>query len=443
MSPKSVSNSEVCKTITKCRVCASAPLVKILSLGKQYVSNFIDSKDAIKDEEKYPLELVLCDTQKNGCGLLQLRHTVSPEKMYRTYWYFSGMNKTMTDELGNVVKSAEGIVKLKKDDIVVDIGANDGTLLKSYKRKNIILTAYEPAKNLAPITKKTASVVFNDFFHAAPFIKKFGEKKKAKVVTAIAMFYDLDKPNDFVSDVGKILDKNGIFIIQMNYLVSMLRLNAFDNIGHEHLEYYSLMSLEHLLKQNGLEVFDVELNSINGGSFRIYIRHAKSSIGNAREGREARYKNLIKIEKNLGLGKQKVYQDFVKRIEGLKKEIVSLVKSEIKTGKKVYIYGASNRGNTLLQYFGLHSGHLTAAADRNPVKWGMKTIGTNIPIVSEDQARKDKPDYFLVLPWAFLKEFVSREKEYLTTGGKFIVPLPTMQVIDGTFFDKDAQPKTA
>ncbi len=424
----SKNNPELCRAVNNCRSCGFAPLVDILSLGDQYVSNFIESHDKLKDEKKYPLELVLCDVSVGGCGLLQLRHTVSPEKMYRTYWYFSGMNKTMTDELANIAQTAEKITNPKKGDIVVDIGCNDGTLLKSYQTPGLVRVGFEPAKNLVPLAKKIATKVFNEFFGSTPFTKAYG-RKKAKVVTAIAMFYDLDDPNAFVSSVKKILDQKGIFIIQMNYLASMLTLNAFDNIGHEHLEYYSLLSLEYLLKRHALEVFDVELNPINGGSFRVYIRHQGSMVGNERQGRQKRRAELLATEKKMGLNKRPVYDKFVKRVHDIRQKVTSFINSETKQGRKVYIYGASNRGNTLLQFFGLDSKVITAAAERNPVKWGMKTIGTNIPIISEAQAREEKPDHFLVLPWAFLKEFINREKEYLASGGRFIVPLPTMKII--------------
>ena len=412
----------------KCRSCGFEQLDDILSLGNLYVSNFVDSVLVVKREKLYPLELVLCDASKGGCGLLQLRHTVSPKKMYRNYWYRSGVNKTMIDELAGIANVTEKIVGLKRGDLVVDIGANDGTLLRAYKSPDIKLVGFEPAKNLIPFAIERTSKIFNNFFERRHLTKEFGNQK-AKIITAIAMFYDLDNPNSFVADIKKSLRDDGLFIIQMSYLPSMLKQTAFDNICHEHIEYYSLLSLEQLLARHGLEVFDVELNDINGGSFRTYIRHIGSKIGESRYGRKKRREKILALERQMGLNSQKPYNKFVSKIKEIKNKLCDFIKSETAKGKKVYVYGASTKGNTLLQYFGLDNSLITAAAERNPIKWGKQTIGTNIPIISEEQARAERPDYFLVLPWHFMSEFLQREKRYLQSGGKFIVPLPKFKVI--------------
>lgn len=418
----------ICQIRNKCRSCGSDALTDILSLGDLYVSNFVDSQDSQENEEPHPLELVLCDVDKGGCGLLQLRHTVSPQKMYRNYWYRSGVNKTMVKELIGIANIAEKIVTLTAEDIVVDIGCNDGTLFRGYNTKNVNLVGFEPAQNLIPYAQEFTSKIFNDFFSSEPFIKEFNDKK-AKIITAIAMFYDLDDPNTFVKDIKEILHPEGIFIIQMSYLPSMLKQNAFDNICHEHIEYYSLFSLENLLKKHGLEIFDVELNDINGGSFRIYIRNTGRQIGD-REGKK-RVESIFALEEELGLQRKETYDQFVSRVYKIRDDLCGFIRSEVNKGKKIYIYGASTKGNTLLQFFNLDSGLIKAAADRNPIKWGKKTIGTNIPIISEEQARKEKPDYFLILPWHFMSEFLQREKRYLKSGGKFIVPLPKFRIISG------------
>lgn len=413
------------KAIKNCRVCGSRNLIDIISLGEQYVSDFIDSE---KEGVKIPLEVVLCDKKTGGCGLLQLRHTTPADLMYRQYWYKSGINQTMRDALSDITNKAERIVKLSLGDIVLDIGSNDSTLLKSYKTKGITLVGFEPATNLMEEARVGTDKIINDFFNFEAFQKEFGDKK-AKIITAIAMFYDLDDPNEFVSDIAKCLDKEGIFIIQQNYLCSMLKQNAFDNISHEHLEYYSLMSLNNLLKLHDLEVFDVELNDINGGSFRTYIKHKEAIEVTPFPEAGKRIADLEDYENNFGLQNRTIYDEFAIRVNQIKEKVVSFIKEETTKGKKVYIYGASTRGNTLLQYFKLNHEVLTAAAERNPAKWGKKTIGTWVPIISEEQARSEKPDYFLILPWAFLKEFREREKDFLKFGGKFIVPLPEFQII--------------
>ncbi|MBI5401680.1 class I SAM-dependent methyltransferase [Candidatus Wolfebacteria bacterium] len=417
------------KTISKCRVCGFEDLSPILSLGNLNVSDFLsdEEKGAAK---KAPLELILCEESKGGCGLLQLKHTVSHETLYRNYWYRSGMNKTMTDELNGIAARVESLVNLNSGDFVLDIGANDGTLLRGYKTEGINKIGFEPARNLAVWNKEGTTKIINDFFNLPAWQKELGNVK-AKSITAIAMFYDLDDPNQFVSDAAKCLDDEGVFIIQMSYLPLMLSQNAFDNICHEHLEYYSLLSLENLLKRHNLEVFDVELNNVNGGSFRIYIRHNNGGKSiKILEGANKRLNSLRDQEKNLGLDSRKIYDEFVERVYNIKDKVFNFIKDEIGKGEKVYVYGASTKGNTLLQFFNLDNSLITAAAERNSDKWGKKTVGTLIPIISEEQARKENPDYFLVLPWHFINEFRVRESDYLKNGGKFIIPLPEFSIIE-------------
>ena len=412
-----------------CRVCGKGNLITILSLGNLYVSNFLEENDR-GELFSAPLELVLCNSHDGGCGLLQLRDTASHEMMYRNYWYRSGINKTMTDELNGIAQKMESLTKLSSGDYVVDIGANDGTLLRGYKTEKLNLVGYEPANNLEQYNSVGTTKVFKDFFNASVWEKEFSGKK-AKVITAIAMFYDLEDPNAFVVDIASILDKNGVFVIQQSYLPLMLKTNEIGNVCHEHLEYYSLLSMENLMKRHDLEIFDVELNDINGGSFRTYIRHKEKGNALAPIGADIRVTGLLEYEKKLGLNDKHVYEEFVKRVEKIKKQVVDFVRKEVAEGKKIYVYGASTKGNTVLQYFGLDSSLITAAAERNPDKWGKKTVGTNIPIISEAQARAEKPDYFLVLPWHFLREFKERETKFFAVGGKFIVPFPELMIISG------------
>jgi len=405
-----------------CRVCNSIKLKPIMSLGDQHLINFTDSQS--KNTLTAPLDLVLCNKKDGGCGLLQLRHTVPGELMYREFWYKSGVNQSMKNALADIVMRAETLVELSDGDNVIDIGANDGTLLRHYKNKNLKSIGFEPAKNLVEEAGQGTSKIINAFFSYEKFIEEF-PNQKSKVITSIAMFYDLQDPNKFVGDIAKILDKDGVWIVQMNYLVTMLENNAFDNIVHEHLEYYSLKSLEYLLKRHNLTIFDAELNDVNGGSIRTYIKHnscEKFPVTN-------KVKEIIDYEDRLGLDDIQPYQQFSERISELKKVTYEFIKNQIEKGKTVYAYGASTRGNTLLQFYNLDYKMIKAIADRNPIKWGKKTAGTNIPIISEEQARKEKPDYFLILPWYFIDEFRNRETEYLKNGGKFIVPLPSFQIV--------------
>jgi hypothetical protein len=340
------------------------------------------------------------------------------------------MNQTMTDELNGIARAVETIAGLKDGDRVIDIGANDGTLLRGYGVKGLRRIGFEPARNLGQYNSVGTTKVLNDFFNFAAWQKEFSGVK-AKAITAIAMFYDLEDPNAFVGDVAKILDDNGMFVVQQAYLPLMLATNEIGNICHEHLEFYSLLSMENLMKRHALEIFDVTTNDINGGSFRTYIRHTgKGSALNVAPGAAERVAAMRAAEAKLKLHEVAPYQAFADRVNGIRDRLVAFLKEEKAKGKKIYGYGASTKGNTLLQYFGLGPDLITAIAERNPDKWGKKTVGTLIPIVSEAEARAAQPDHMLILPWHFLEEFRKREVEYFKQGGKFIVPMPEFSIIE-------------
>ncbi|HSX09760.1 MAG TPA: class I SAM-dependent methyltransferase [Candidatus Saccharimonadales bacterium] len=404
------------RRLEECRSCESTNLIDILLLGNFYLSDFT-SDDTLP--ESYPLDIILC----NDCFLLQLRYTTPQSLLYtENYGYKSGINKTMNKELKEIAQKVLILFKEKKGKLLaVDIGANDGTLVKNYPG-NVTKVAIEPIKKLAKEAKEHADIVVNDFFNYKSYKKALGDKK-ADIITAISCFYDMEEPNEFVKDITKILNENGVFVIQQNYLKSMLQLNAFDNIVHEHLEYYSLLSLNNLLKRHNLEVFKVEETPINGGSFRTYIAFkGKRKI-------EKSVYQLLDEEKNQELHTKKPYKAFAKRVKDNKKKLKEFIKSETKKGKKIYLYGASTRGNTLIQYFELNNKLILAAVERNPEKWGKKIASVSIPIISEEQARKEKPDYMVVLPWFFKEEFLAREKRYLQNGGHFIFPLPDFEIV--------------
>lgn len=409
-----------------CRACFSSKLRLILSLGEHVIPGFVP-EDASHDGHKVPLELMLCEE----CTLVQLRHTTNPELLWRHYWYRSGTNHTMRSALREIAERATAVADLGPGDKVVDIGCNDGTLLRSYGVKDLYLLGFEPARNLLEDATKGTTRIVNDFFSFESLKAHCGADFRAKVITSISMFYDLEDPNAFVRDVKSTLDRNGLWIIQMNYLVSMLESTAFDNIGHEHLEYYSLYSLERLLARHGLEIIDVEQNDLNGGSIRAYVVPEGSQI-KPLAGASERLAHMRDSERSHDLMGEAIYQSFVARVEQVRKQAVDFVRAEIEHGRKIYVYGASTRGGTILQYFGLSHREITAAAERSPHKFGLKTSGTGIPIVSEEQARAAKPEYFLILPYFFLEEFLGREKQYLSNGGHFIVPLPEFRIIGST-----------
>lgn len=394
-----------------CRI-SNGKLTQVLDLGNLPFSSFPETKG-----EALPL-LPLQLAFNTESGLLQLKHSVDPDAMYNEYWYMSGINQSMRTALKSIVDQAIKRSKtLKKDDIVLDIASNDGTLLSQYP-EYLFRVGIDPAKNIVP---KNCDLHINTYFSAKAFQEKLGDKK-AEIVTSIAMFYDLEDPISFAKDVSSVLKPGGLWIVELSYLPTMLHENSFDTICSEHLEYYSLTSMEYILSRAGMQVEDVELNDINGGSFRLYIRHQ----GHAKETDAVRI--MRQNEKTLKLTDASTYKAFAKRVEENKREMITFLKNQKKLGKKVIGYGASTKGNTILAYYGITEDLLPFVADRNPIKWGRHTV-TGIPIISEDDARAMNPNYFLAFPYHFMKEFLTRETAFLQSGGKFVSPIPKL-----TFF---------
>jgi hypothetical protein len=418
------------KTRKTCRACGSAALEPVVSLGEQELaSNFVISDDFPPTVRALPLDLVRCspDVDENACGLVQLRHTVPGDLMYSSYGYRSGINQTMTQHLAGIAHGLEDRLQLQADDLVVDIGANDGTTLLSYRKPGLKLIGFEPS-NIRPIDPTPQIHFIRDYFSAAGLKAVVGDRK-ARVVTSIAMFYDLEDPDRFVADVAAILAKDGLWVIEMSYLPSMLANNSFDTICHEHLEYYAIDPIERMLHRHDLRIADLELNDANGGSLRVTACRADSRFREHTLETRSRIYKLKKQEFELKLDTDEPYRAFAENSESIRRDLPSLLSRLISSGKKIYGYGASTKGNVILQYCGLSPAYLTAIADRNPAKWGGKTVGSGIPIISEDEMRAAKPDYLLVLPWHFLGEFKAREKEFLARGGRFIVPIPKVEIV--------------
>jgi len=399
------------KKITKCRLCHYKKLTQIYNFGNHYVSNFVQKKN-IKKGVKAPLNLVYC----KNCQLLQLEHSAPQELMYKKfYWYRSGVTNTMKVALKDIFLNIKKMSIMKKGDTILDIGANDGTLLKYFKNEGFTTIGCEPAKNLTKELMKNSKFVINNFwdFKYLNNILKKNKLKKPKVITAIGMFYDLEDPSKFISDAAKSLDDNGVFIAQLMCLDSMIKKNDLGNICHEHLEFYSYPSLKYLFEKNGLKIMKIDENEINGGSYRIFCKkNIKKSIT---------YKEKTSLTD---------IKRFIKRVKKNKKSCINFLKRSKIDKKKVFIYGASTKGNTLLQYYGINSNIITYASERSPEKWGKYTIGTGLKIISEDYARTLNPDYFFVMPYAFIKEFIKREKNWIKGGGKFILPYPNFKIIN-------------
>ncbi len=390
--------------------------------------------DYSEKREKYPLAMRLCES----CGLAQLEDSAPPNQMYGKYWYRSGINATMRDALCDVVSSTLYSFDYEKGDIWLDIACNDGTLL-SFVPDDFLRVGIDPVEDsYRTEALRYADDVVQDYFSLDAYNKSKAAGQKAKVITCIAMFYDLDDPRSFLEDVREVLDGDGLLVMQLSYTPLMIQQLAFDNICHEHVCYYGLNSLDNLLSSEGFQIVDVELNDINGGSFRVYVMKKEADVTKfrtapARDVANFRIESLSRHENALEMDSPSTYMDFYEDICTLRKQTVDFIK-EIKNemGWDIWAYGASTKGNTLLQWYGLDNTLIDGIAERSPYKFGLNTVGTNIPIFSEEEMRKVNPQYLLILPWHFVSEFKKREADYLNNGGKFIVPCPRFEVIDGT-----------
>ena len=406
--------------IQHCRVSKSKNLVSILSLGEQALTG-VFPRDPKENVTVGPLEIVWCPES----GLVQLMHTYDAGEMYGdNYGYRSGLNQSMVDHLTNKVSYLERLGKPQSGDTVLDIGSNDCTTLKAYSVNGLQRIGIDPTgKKFSSYypddVKLVADFFSSDAYHSAT-------DKKAKIVTSIAMFYDLGDPVLFASQIESVLADDGMWHFEQSYLPSMLRLNSYDTICHEHLEYYSLSAVSKILDAANLKVADVAMNNINGGSFAV-TAVKKSNTSTKVNSTVVNW--TLEQEERMGLGTPRPYREFEERVFRHREDLTRLINGLVADGKKVYGYGASTKGNVILQFCNFTSKQITAIAEVNEEKFGRVTPGTHIPIISEDEARAAKPDYFLVLPWHFKDGILRREKEYLSNGGKFIFPFPEIEII--------------
>ena len=411
--------------LTNCRICKSKDLVTVVDLGTIYPSGFAKPSDKVDEGSRAPLVLCRC----KHCGLVQLRHTVDLDLMYRQYWYSSSLNKSMVVSLQDVVNDIQSKVALSDDDVVIDIGANDCTMLGLYSNKTLDTVGFEPALNIRPICNNVRTWI-PDYFSKDVYTTYTTHpnhpewlNKKARVITAIAMFYDLPDPVTFVKDVVSILADDGIFVVQYTDLCSMLSVNAFDNICHEHLEYYSFEVVKNLLETNGLEIIDVSHNNVNGASIRVTAAFP------------GKYPAQPVVSKELADERLYLTQDaftkFSNNIEVTKRKVSGFLRWAKATSNRIAILGASTKGNTLLQVCGVTDKDCEFASEVNSDKFDLITIGSNIPIIPEEDALIRHPDYFIVLPWHFKDSFLSKSsiKAYLDSGGKLVFPLPEFTVV--------------
>jgi hypothetical protein len=405
--------------ISKCRISGSKNLINVLSLGEQNLTG-VFPKNETEQVTKGPLDLVWCPDS----GLLQMKQSYSLDEMYGdNYGYRSGLNASMVRHLTNKIHMLERMVSLSPDDLVIDIGSNDATSLKAYTGKHRKVGIDPTGKKFQEYYTDDITLIA-DFFTADAFRNLF-PGDKAKIVTSIAMFYDLESPGQFVQDIESVLSDDGLWHFEQSYMPSMLRTNSYDTICHEHLEFYSFKVVKTLLEANGMRVVDVQMNAINGGSFAVTACKTKSEI----RSNKPIIDWMLRQEDDMGLDTPKPYRDFEERVFKHKKNLLELIEALVADGKKVIGYGASTKGNVLLQFCGLTTAHIPYIAEVNEQKFGSFTPGTLIPIISEKEARAMKPDYFFVLPWHFKHDILEREKDFIKAGGKFIFPLPEIEIV--------------
>lgn len=401
-----------------CRVSGSRNLIPVLHLGEQELTGVFPRPG--EPVTSGPLELVWCPDS----GLLQLGHSFDPGEMYGdNYGYRSGLNASMVRHLTQKIGFLEKLADLKPGDTVLDIGSNDATSLKAYSTSSLTRIGIDPTgmkfKEYYPDDIKLVP----DFFSAANFRKV--SQQQAQIVTSIAMFYDLDNPIAFASDIASVLAPEGVWHFEQSYMPAMLRTVSYDTICHEHLEYYSLGVVKLILEAAGLRLIDVQMNSVNGGSFAVTAGLKTSH----RRANDAVIDWLLGQEDRMGLNTVRPFREFEDRVFRHKADLVRLLQALAADGKKVLGYGASTKGNVTLQFCGITEKEVPAIAEVNPEKYGRVTPGTRIPIISEADAKAMNPDYYLVLPWHFKEGILQREQEYISKGGKFIFPFPEIEIV--------------
>lgn len=397
-----------------CRVCDQSALTDVLELGSVALPEF-GRRTEHPVGPTSPLTLALCDPTKGGCTFVQLRQeALSRDYLYREYWYRSGINESMRAELARITALAQSHCVIEPGDVVLDIGANDGSLLATYHPR-CRRVAFEPAVNLSEYYSSTNITLVPDFFSSRRYFETIS--RPAMVITSIAMFYDLDDPIEFTHQIRQVLHPDGVWILQLSYLASMLKTLGIDNVCHEHVGYYSLSVLDRIMTSCGLVVVDADVNRVNGGSICLVVKHARH-----RPKRTGRVDGLLAEERNRGLGLAATYFEFARAVD----DLGSLLRGYLSSvHSPVHGYAASTKGITLLTALGITAEYISAISDRDPRKWGTVFPGTLIPIISEEDSRRSSPSHYLVLPGGFRGSFLRRESDYLASGGRMIFPCPT------------------
>ena len=406
--------------ISTCRICNSTNIVKFLSLGIQpWCDHFLKESDLEKSEPEYPLELFFC----NDCTLVQLGYTVPKETMFVDYVYLSGTTRSLDTHFEKIAKQIVDKFNLNSENLVLDIGSNDGTFLEKFKNLGVKVLGVDPGKKQTELANKKGIQTVNNFFNediSEKILKEFG---KTSIISAAGVFFHLEELHSVVKGIKKLLTDKGVFVIQATYLPSMIDKNAFDIVYHEHLVFYTLKTLQDLLSKYDLEIFDVDQISIHGGSIVVYASHPNQYPITSK------VNDLLNYEKNNGFYKLEKYQEFAKRVEQVKNDLLKIINDLKLENKIIYGYGAPAKGNTMLNYCGINSKSIELLVEANDLKCGLFAPGSKIKIIHENDIDR-VPDYYLILPWNFLESFLDKEKQFLKNGGKFIVPIPNPKIIE-------------
>jgi hypothetical protein len=405
--------------ISNCRSCHSNSLKYVSSLGNQYLTGIFPNSINQK-VPKGDLGMVIC----NKCSLLQLQDSFDADVMYGdNYGYLSSLNLHMVKHLKSKSDKLKKISQLEKGDIVIDIGSNDGTSLQNYSKDFVLIGVDPTIKKLKKFYRKDI-ITISDFFNK-DLVNGYLSKKKAKIITTISMFYDLPSPITFAKDIWDCLDEQGVWHLEQSYMPMMIKNTSYDTICHEHLEYYSLKSIKYIFDIVGFKITDLEFNDINGGSFAITVSKKNSKY--KENSRIIEW--LLKKEDMYKYNSFSTHKEFFKNAEKHKKLFKELLLNLKDMKKKIIGYGASTKGNVILQYCGITSNILDVIVDVNKDKHNKFTPGSQIKIVGENYIKDLKPDYMVVLPWHFKNFILNKEKSFLNNGGKLIFPLPDIEIV--------------
>jgi len=407
--------------ITSCRICQSKSLTSLLLLEPQYLtSSFVKTNENNPMSKiKIPLTLLLCD----NCGLVQLKETTDPNLLFINYFFRTSKNHYIKENFQQIIQILLKYVKITNDDFAIDIGANNCEFISMFP-KFLKKIAIEPAKNISWEKTDSSITIINDFFQIEPILK-ITKGKKAKIITATAMFYDFTDPNLAIENIKSILDKDGICAIQVSYLLDTVRdLNPFD-IVHEHLTYYSLKSLDFLMQKNDMSIIDASTNDVNGGSLLVFVTHKENSIPKSKN-----VESILSNEEKWKLDSPETFLPLKNNIKDIVKKTQKFLSDEINLGGNIIGFGASTKGNSILQICGMNKSFLRYIAENNEDKIGLCTLGTDFKIISENDANDLKPSLLFVLPWNFKKEIIKNQQEFIKKDGKLLFIMPYLHFID-------------